>query len=209
MQRRRDDGSRCPRSCCPSSAARAGDSWSGLLDLSETTPDGWCLVGGFMVLLHCLERGAVPTRPTDDGDMVVDLRARPSILRDVTGALVRLGFAADGITADGHQHRWIRGGAIIDVLSARRDRRTRWACDRHRRRDHVAGSRYDAGARSGAAREDPARRSHRKHSAPRSPRRSRGEGGRALDSRGRHEERGTSSTSAISQPWSVAGIWPA
>ena len=100
----------------PPLGGRAAESWSGLLDLSETMPDGWCLVGGFMVLLHCLERGAVPTRPTDDGDMVVDLRARPTILRDVTGALMRLGFAADGITAEGHQHRWIRGGAIIDVL---------------------------------------------------------------------------------------------
>ena len=46
----------------------AGESWHGLLDLAEEVPDGWCLIGGFMVMLHCLERGAVPTRPTDDGD---------------------------------------------------------------------------------------------------------------------------------------------
>jgi hypothetical protein len=94
----------------------AGDSWDGLLDLSEEIPDGWCLIGGFMVLLHCIERGAVPTRPTDDGDAVVDLRARQGMLREVTGALVRRGFRAGAITADGHQHRWVRGDAVIDVL---------------------------------------------------------------------------------------------
>ncbi|MRG59974.1 hypothetical protein GE115_08845 [Agromyces sp. CFH 90414] len=94
----------------------AGESWSGLLDLSDAVPEGWCLIGGFMVLLHCIERGAAPTRPTDDGDAVVDLRARPTMLRELTAALVSVGFAADGITADGHQHRWMRGRAKIDVL---------------------------------------------------------------------------------------------
>lgn len=80
----------------PPLADAADESWAGILDLADEEPDGWCLIGGFMVLLHCLERGAVPTRPTDDGDAVVDVRARPTMLRDLTGALVRLGFAADG-----------------------------------------------------------------------------------------------------------------
>ncbi|BDZ55326.1 hypothetical protein DSM26151_25240 [Agromyces marinus] len=100
----------------PPLAGAADESWAGILDLADEVPDGWCLIGGFMVLLHCLERGVVSTRPTDDGDAVVDVRARPTMLRDLTGALVRLGFAADGITADGHQHRWMRGAASIDVL---------------------------------------------------------------------------------------------
>ncbi|MGR0221345.1 hypothetical protein [Agromyces sp. ZXT2-6] len=95
----------------------AGESWHGLLDLAEEVPDGWCLIGGFMVMLHCLERGAVPTRPTDDGDAVVDVRARQTMLHDVTAGLVRVGFHADGITADGHQHRWKRGDAVIDILT--------------------------------------------------------------------------------------------
>lgn len=100
----------------PALRGAAGYSWSGLLDLSDEIPDGWCLVGGFMVMLHCVERGAVTTRPTDDGDAVVDLRARQGMLRDVTAALVRRGFRADGISAEGHQHRWVRGDAVIDVL---------------------------------------------------------------------------------------------
>jgi hypothetical protein len=100
----------------PAFAGAAGDSWNGLFDLADELPDGWCLIGGFMVLLHCIERGSVPTRPTDDGDTVVDLRARRSMLYDLTAALVRVGFRADGITADGHQHRWTRGDAAIDVL---------------------------------------------------------------------------------------------
>lgn len=101
----------------PVMGGAAGDSWLGLLDLAEQVPEGWCLIGGFMVMVHCLERGAVPTRPTDDGDAVVDLRARPSALREVTAGLVEVGFLADGITADGHQHRWRRGDAVIDVLT--------------------------------------------------------------------------------------------
>ncbi|GAA2035906.1 hypothetical protein GCM10009819_20540 [Agromyces tropicus] len=100
----------------PPLGGAADESWTGVLDLADEVPDGWCLIGGFMVLLHCLERGAVPTRPTDDGDAVVDVRARPTMLRTLTGALVRLGFSADGISADGHQHRWTRGTASIDVL---------------------------------------------------------------------------------------------
>lgn len=105
-----------PTFVLPTLGGAAEESWTGMLDLADEVPAGWCLVGGFMVLLHCLERGAVPTRPTDDGDAVVDVRARPTMLRDLTSSLVRLGFSADGISADGHQHRWKRGDASIDVL---------------------------------------------------------------------------------------------
>lgn len=105
-----------PTITLPALGGAAEDSWTGVLDLADEVPEGWCLVGGFMVLLHCLERGAVPIRPTDDGDAVVDVRARPTMLRDLTSALVRIGFSADGISADGHQHRWKRGVASIDVL---------------------------------------------------------------------------------------------
>jgi hypothetical protein len=100
----------------PALTEGASQSWHALLDLSERVPDHWCLVGGQMVLLHCLERGAAPTRPTDGGDAVVDIRARQTILRDATAALVAIGFVADGISAEGHQHRWVRGAAKIDVL---------------------------------------------------------------------------------------------
>src|SRR5450830_40331 len=95
------------------------EAWSGLLDLSERHPTGWTLVGGQVVHLHCIERGVAPTRPTDDIDAVLDIRAEPDALRSFTTALVELGFAATGESWEGHQHRWQRGEAQIDVLIPR------------------------------------------------------------------------------------------
>ena len=69
-----------------------------------------------MVRLWCFERESVPNRPTDDGDVVLDVRAQPRILSQVTEALVALGFEPDGETPTGHQHRWIRGHASLDLL---------------------------------------------------------------------------------------------
>jgi hypothetical protein len=96
-----------------------GEAWSGLLDLSERHPSGWTLVGGQMVHLHCIERGIAPTRPTDDVDTVLDVRAEPGALHSFTTALVELGFASSGESWEGHQHRWQRGEAQIDVLIPR------------------------------------------------------------------------------------------
>ncbi len=91
-------------------------SWLGLLDVASAFPAGWCLVGGQMVQLLCHERGFVPTRPTDDGDVALDVRAYPHVLRDFTQALTELGFEPTSVNADGHQHRWARGAASLDVL---------------------------------------------------------------------------------------------
>ncbi|HSV38323.1 MAG TPA: hypothetical protein VLI04_06135 [Nocardioidaceae bacterium] len=91
-------------------------SWRGLLDLYEKLPTGWTLVGGQLVHLHCAERGQFPERPTNDVDTVVDVRADPTILHTFTEALTDLGFKSAGISAEGRQHRWVRGEASIDVL---------------------------------------------------------------------------------------------
>jgi len=91
-------------------------SWHALLDLDERHPAGWTLIGGQMVHLHCAERGYVSPRPTDDADAVLDIRANPQILLEFTRALRDLEFVADGITAEGQQHRWKRDRASIDVL---------------------------------------------------------------------------------------------
>ncbi len=93
--------------------------WLALLDLHDRKPTGWTLVGGQMVHLHCAERGASPTRPTDDIDAVLDVRAEPKVLWNITRVLVDLGFAAAGESRAGHQHRWIRDGASIDILIPR------------------------------------------------------------------------------------------
>ena len=94
--------------------------WTALLDLYDRRPTGWTLVGGQMVHLHCAERGASPTRPTDDVDAVLDVRAEPHALKDVTTTLTNLGFTSAGTSWNGHQHRWIRDDdAVIDVLIPR------------------------------------------------------------------------------------------
>jgi hypothetical protein len=91
-------------------------SWRGILAVSRIVRSGWCLVGGQMVQLLCWERGNQPTRPTDDGDAVLDIRARPTIMKDFTQALVDSGFEPDGETWEGHQHRWTNGVGQIDIL---------------------------------------------------------------------------------------------
>ena len=95
---------------------RQRQSWLGLLDVAADFPNGWCLVGGQMVHLYCQERGFSPSRPTNDGDVVLDVRAQPNVLRDFTGALAAVGFTSAGISPEGHQHRWVRDRASIDLL---------------------------------------------------------------------------------------------
>lgn len=91
-------------------------SWLGLLDLYDALPNGWTLIGGQLVHLHCAERGQFPARPTNDADTVIDVRAAPTMLATFTTVLTQIGFEAGGISADGLQHRWVRDQAAIDVL---------------------------------------------------------------------------------------------
>jgi hypothetical protein len=93
--------------------------WLGLIAITEVLESGWCLVGGQMVHLLCAERGVTPNRPTDDGDAVLDVRARPAILNEFTSVLRALGFVSAGESMEGHQHRWLNDEAKIDVLIPR------------------------------------------------------------------------------------------
>ena len=90
--------------------------WHAVLDIHDRLDDGWALIGGQLVHLHCAERGQSETRPTNDADTVIDVRAQPNMLHRFTATLVDLGFEAHGISAEGLQHRWVRGPASIDVL---------------------------------------------------------------------------------------------
>lgn len=91
-------------------------SWLGVLDLYDRLSDGWTLIGGQLVHLYCAERGQFPARPTNDADTVIDVRADPKMLYTFTKTLAGLGFESAGISAEGRQHRWVRGKASIDVL---------------------------------------------------------------------------------------------
>lgn len=100
----------------PAMPAEQTASWLGLLDLHERLAEGWTLIGGQLVHLHCAERGQFPVRPTNDADTVIDVRADPRMLATFTRVLTDLGFASAGISAEGLQHRWTRGAASLDVL---------------------------------------------------------------------------------------------
>jgi hypothetical protein len=70
-----------------------------------------------MVFLHELERGTIETRPTDDVDVVVDLRAEPAGLARIHSALLDAGFEQDAPGPEGTAHRYRRDTAVIDVLA--------------------------------------------------------------------------------------------
>lgn len=93
--------------------------WIALIEIASLMPTGWTLVGGQMVHLHCIERGQAPMRATIDLDAILDVRARPQVLHDFTEVLTDLGFSSAGVSPWGHQHRWVRGVAQIDVLIPR------------------------------------------------------------------------------------------
>lgn len=90
-------------------------SWHALMDLYESHSQGWTLVGGQLVHLHCAERDHSPTRPTNDADAVLDVRADPQVHASFTKTLMALGFSCQ-TSGEGLQHRWINGDAQIDVL---------------------------------------------------------------------------------------------
>lgn len=93
------------------------DSWAALIELAPELGGNWMLVGGQMVFLHVLERHGVEARPTNDIDVVVDLRAEPSGLYRIDRTLRRAAFDQDQPTPEGPAHRCRRGGAVVDVLA--------------------------------------------------------------------------------------------
>lgn len=103
----------------PALPATQAAAWHALFDVYARLPEGWTLVGGQMVQSLCWERGARSARPTQDADAALDVRAHPQILWRFTKTLASLGFEADGESFEGHQHRWFRDGAQIDVVQPR------------------------------------------------------------------------------------------
>lgn len=103
----------------PAMSDPQAQAWHALIELGERFPSGWTIVGGQLIYLHCAERGASPSRPTDDGDAALDVRARPHMLLEFTTALLEMGFTSDAPSQFGMQHRWTRADAVIDVLIPR------------------------------------------------------------------------------------------
>lgn len=103
----------------PAMLAEQQEAWQAVFEIHDAMPRGWVLVGGQAVYLHAVERNAPFVRPTKDADMALDIRAYPTMLHDFTALLVRLNFQSAGESLEGHQHRWLRGKAIVDVLIPR------------------------------------------------------------------------------------------
>lgn len=92
-------------------------SWQGLAEISERMPTGWSLAGGSLVRLHIAERGGSGGRSTRDIDVILDIRAEPRSTDRIVQVLKEIDFVPDGLNPAGHDHRWVRGGAQIDILT--------------------------------------------------------------------------------------------
>jgi len=92
-------------------------SWIALVELAPAFGDNWILVGGQMVFLHEVERQTTDVRPTDDVDVVVNLRAEPMGLDRIHVTLISSSFDQDLPGPEGTAHRYRRGAAVIDVLA--------------------------------------------------------------------------------------------
>jgi hypothetical protein len=55
----------------------AEEGWHLLFDLAQIDVRSWMLIGGQLVYLLAAENGTELPRPTDDIDVVIDVRVRP------------------------------------------------------------------------------------------------------------------------------------
>jgi len=99
--------------------AEAYESWIGLLDLADRLPDEWSLAGGQMVYSHAVEHNVEVPRPSDDADVVIDIRGHREASENIFRVLQEIGFESEGFDFAGRRHRWVRGDAQIDVLQPR------------------------------------------------------------------------------------------
>ena len=104
----------------PPLASPVDQLWRVLLDLSASLTVPWTLAGGQMVLLHALEHGRVPLEPSQDGDVIADVRADHQAITQVVRQLYRLGFTLESISTGGLADRYSRAAqprpVQIDVL---------------------------------------------------------------------------------------------
>ncbi len=103
--------------------AAAEEGWSTLFDLAGIDLQSWVLVGGQMMLVLAIEYGAERIRPTDDVDIVVNLRIRPDGTEWLSAWLEEHGFRLEGVSPEQIGHRFVRrtaaglGNVAFDVLA--------------------------------------------------------------------------------------------
>lgn len=91
--------------------------WTELLDLADANPAPWLLIGAQMVAVHAWLGDALPPRTSRDGDVLVDVRTRPSGTRELATYLENRGFELQGPSRMGVGHEFRRDGVAIDVLA--------------------------------------------------------------------------------------------
>jgi len=109
--------SEIPLIVLPPLAGGQAASWEALVELAPAFGENWLLIGGQLVFLHEIERKVTDVRPTDDVDLVVDLRAEPKGLANIHATLISASFTQDMPGPEGTAHRYRREGAVIDVLA--------------------------------------------------------------------------------------------
>ena len=103
-------------------APAAEQGWHLLLDLARASTS-WMLIGGQLSYLLACEHGAEMPRPTDDVDVVMDVRDQQGGTEWLAGWLLARGFAIDGVSPADIGHRFVRdadpgpGRITVDILA--------------------------------------------------------------------------------------------
>ena len=82
---------------------------------NNLSPDRWLLVGGLMVHAHAQLAGIQHARPTDDVDLVVEVRA--GSYAQAAAVLQRLGYVQhESLDRNAPFHRFARGRELVDLM---------------------------------------------------------------------------------------------
>ena len=85
----------------PALAGGQAESWRALIEIAPRLGRHWLLIGGQMVFLHEVERQSSKVHPTNDIDLVVDLRVEPTALDHTHAVLADAGFEQDQPSPEG------------------------------------------------------------------------------------------------------------
>jgi hypothetical protein len=89
--------------------------WADLIALAEAQSGSWTLIGAQMVALYAWDAG-VESRPSEDADVLANVRVATNATREVTGFLRERGYEPEESLTD-VVHRFMRENAEIDVLA--------------------------------------------------------------------------------------------
>lgn len=98
--------------------------WQNVAELSAVFPSNmWTLIGGLMVQLHAVHRRLDVIRPTNDVDIVLHIESTRGAPTAAAEALESLGYrlAPSIDPRNNTAHRFIRGGARVDLVASATD----------------------------------------------------------------------------------------